>query len=124
MASRLPDLGFGVGLRTVHFDRLLAGDARVDFLEIITENFLDTRGRPRRVLDRLRERYPIVMHGVSLSVGGADPLDLDYLRRVSALASEIEAAWVGDHLCWTGVAGLNTHDLLPLPCSEPMLAHV
>ncbi|MDZ4688287.1 MAG: DUF692 domain-containing protein [Planctomycetaceae bacterium] len=119
-----PALGFGVGLRTVHFAHLLQQPARVDWFEIISENFMDSHGRPRSVLDRIAERYPIVMHGVSLSIGSTDPLNHDYLRKLKRLADDTQAAWVSDHLCWTGVAGLNTHDLLPLPLTEESLAHV
>jgi len=120
----LPALGFGVGLRTAHFSYLLQHPAEVDWFEIISENFLDSHGRPRHVLDRIAERYPIVMHGVSLSIGSTDPLNFDYLRKLKRLADDVAAAWVSDHLCWTGVAGLNTHDLLPLPLNEESLAHV
>jgi uncharacterized protein (UPF0276 family) len=120
----LPHLGFGVGLRRVHFDYVLEQQPPVDWLEIVTENFLDSRGRARWVLDRVAERYPIVMHGVSLSIGSSDPLDFDYLRKLKRLAGEIRAAWVSDHLCWTGVAGMTTHDLLPMPLDDESLRHV
>lgn len=126
MANRwdLPMLGYGIGLRTVHFGEILEKRPSVDFFEAITENFLDTGGRPRHVLDRVAETTPVVLHGVSLNIGSADPLDLDYLGRVRALANGVRAPWVTDHLCWTGVAGRNTHDLLPLPRNEETLAHV
>jgi uncharacterized protein (UPF0276 family) len=120
----LPDLGVGVGLRTVHFGHILSKEPDVDFFEAITENFLDTGGRPRHVLDRVAERYPVVLHGVSMSIGGIDPLDLGYLKKVKALAARVEARWVSDHLCFTGVSGRNTHDLLPLPYTEETLRHV
>jgi uncharacterized protein len=120
----LPPLGYGVGLRTAHFSHLLDHKAAVDWFEIISENFMDSRGRPRYVLDRIAERYPVVMHGVSLSIGSTDPLNFDYLRKLRRLADDVAAAWVSDHLCWTGVAGLNTHDLLPLPLNEESLTHV
>jgi uncharacterized protein (UPF0276 family) len=119
-----PALGFGVGLRTVHFAHLLEHPANIDWFEIISENFMDSHGRPRHVLDQIAERYPIVMHGVSLSVGSTDSLDFEYLRKLKRLAGDVRAAWVSDHLCWTGVAGLNTHDLLPVPLTEESLAHV
>ncbi|HEX5856360.1 MAG TPA: DUF692 family protein, partial [Thermoanaerobaculia bacterium] len=126
MADRfgLPDLGVGVGLRTVHFGHVLSKAPEVDFFEAITENFLDTGGRPRHILDRVAERYPVVLHGVSMSIGGTDPLDLGYLRKVKALANRVKARWVSDHLCFTGVSGRNTHDLLPLPYNEETLRHV
>jgi uncharacterized protein (UPF0276 family) len=120
----LPDLGVGVGLRTVHFGHILSKEPDVDFFEAITENFLDTGGRPRHILDRVAERYPVVLHGVSMSIGGADPLDLSYLRKVKALAARVKARWISDHLCFTGVSGRNTHDLLPLPYTEETLRHV
>jgi uncharacterized protein (UPF0276 family) len=120
----LPDLGVGVGLRAVHFGHILSKKPNVDFFEAITENFLDTGGRPRHVLDRVAERYPVVLHGVSMSIGGIDPLDLGYLKKVKALAARVNARWVSDHLCFTGVSGRNTHDLLPLPYNEETLRHV
>ena len=120
----LPMLGYGVGLRTVHFADHLERPGAADFVEAITENFLDTGGRPLHVLERLAERTPVVLHGVSMNVGSVDPLDLGYLRAVKALARRVDARWVTDHLCWTGVAGRNTHDLLPLPRNEETLAHV
>jgi uncharacterized protein (UPF0276 family) len=120
----LPDLGFGVGLRTVHFQHVLAERPRVDWFEIISENFMDTGGRPLRVLDEVAAHYPIVMHGVSLSIGSTDPLDRTYLRKLRALAERVKPVWVSDHLCWTGVARRTSHDLLPVPLTEASLAHV
>lgn len=120
----LPDLGLGVGLRTDHFAHVLAEEPDVDWFEIISENFMNTGGRPMAVLDRIAARYPIAMHGVSLSIGTTDPLDFEYLRELKALAERCHAVWLGDHVCWTGVAGRNSHDLLPLPCNEQALAHV
>ncbi|QJX00810.1 MNIO family bufferin maturase [Frigoriglobus tundricola] len=124
--SRLghPNLGLGIGLRTTHFPHILAQKPAVDWFEIISENFMDSGGRPRYVLDQIAERYPIVMHGVSLSVGSTDPLSFEYLGRLRRLARAVNARWVSDHLCWTGVAGRNTHDLLPLPLNEGSLKHV
>jgi len=119
----LPDLGIGIGLRTVHFGQILGGQPAVDWFEILTENFLDTGGRPLYVLDRICERYPVALHGVSLSIGSTDPLDRDYLRKLKALARRTGARWVSDHLCWTGVMGRNTHDLLPMPYTEEALRH-
>ncbi len=120
----LPDLGFGVGLRSVHFDYILSRQPQVDWFEIISENFMDSGGWPRHVLERVAERYPLVMHGVSLSIGSTDPLDFAYLAKLKRLAQVIGARWVSDHLCWTGVQGQNTHDLLPLPLNEETLRHV
>lgn len=120
----LPHLGLGVGLRSAHFAYLLHHRPPVDWFEIISENFMDSAGRPRYVLDQLAEQYPIVMHGVSLSIGSVDPLNFDYLRKLRSLADQVQAVWVSDHVCWTGVAGLNAHDLLPIPLNEATLSHV
>ena len=119
-----PHLGFGVGLRTVHYEHILRERPEVDWFEIISENYMDSRGRPRYVLDQIAEQYPIVMHGVSLSIGSSDPLNVEYLHKLKALADAVNAGWVSDHLCWTGVAGRNTHDLLPVPLTEQTLRHV
>ena len=124
MIAGLPRLGLGLGLRNVHFDHILAERPAVDWFEAISENFMDSGGRPRAVIRRIAELYPVVLHGVSLSIGSADPLNLDYLARLKRLADEIRPAWISDHLCWTGVMGLNSHDLLPLPLTEESLAHV
>jgi uncharacterized protein (UPF0276 family) len=120
----LPDLGIGVGLRTEHFGHLLERSPAVDWLEILSENFMNTGGRPMWVLDQLAERYPIVMHGVSLSIGSTDLLDFAYLRELRGLAERVSARWLGDHVCWTGVAGRNNHDLLPMPYTEEALRHL
>jgi uncharacterized protein (UPF0276 family) len=120
----LPDLGFGVGLRASHGDQVLREPSGVDWFEVITENVLDNGGYARYLLDRVAERFPVALHGVSLAIGSTDPLDLDYLERVRGLAAAVGAAWVSDHVCWTGVLGLNTHDLLPLPLTEESLDHV
>jgi len=118
------NLGLGVGLRTVHFAHILEMHPAVDWFEIISENFMDTGGRPMHVLDRVAERYPIVMHGVSMSIGSTDALNREYLAKLRALAVRVKAHWISDHLCWTGVATRNMHDLLPLPYTEECLAHV
>lgn len=120
----LPNLGLGVGLRATHFPHILRERPAVDWFEIISENFMDSGGRPRYVLEQVAEHYPVVMHGVSLSVGSTDPLDSGYLRKLKALAEAVRARWVSDHLCWTGVAGRNAHDLLPIPLTEATLRHV
>jgi uncharacterized protein len=122
---RFPPLGFGLGLRPVHYEALLDTPAPdVSWLEVLTENYLIPGGRPLHFLERLRERYPLVMHGVSLSIGSADELNVPYLHEVRALADRFEARWVSDHLCWTGVEGINLHDLMPLPYTEAMVQHV
>ena len=120
----LPDLGIGVGLRTVHYPHILERKPAVDFFEILSENYMDTGGRPLWVLDQVAERYPIVLHGVSMNIGSTDPLDRDHLSKLKSLATRTRAAWVSDHLCWTGVAGRNTHDLLPMPLSDEALRNV
>ena len=120
----LPALGFGLGLRVDHYEAILATWPAVDWFEVLTENYLVPGGRPLHYLMRIRERYPLAMHGVSLSIGSSAPLDRDYLRQLKALAQRVEPAWISDHLCWTGVAGRNTHDLLPLPYTEEALANV
>jgi hypothetical protein len=118
------NLGLGVGLRAAHFDHILREQPPVDWFEVISENFVDSGGRPRHVLRQIAERYPVVMHGVSLSIGSTDPLDFAYLGKLRTLAREVGARWISDHLCWTGVLGSNTHDLLPVPFTEATLAHV
>ena len=122
--SRPSFLGHGVGLRREHFERILDAPTRIDWFEVISENFMGVGGRARAVLEAVRERYPVVLHGVSLSIGSTDPLDLTYLDELRELASGIEPEWVSDHLCWTGVGGKNAHDLLPLPYTEEALEHV
>ncbi len=113
-----PSAGFGLGLRPPHFADFMAGAVEVDFVEVISENFMVSGGRPLHVLERVREHYPVAMHGVSLSIGSAAGLDRDYLRRLKSLADRIEPVWISDHLCWTKAQGVQSHDLLPLPFTE------
>ena len=120
----LPNLGIGLGLRTTHYSAIVAEKPDVAWFEIITENYLRTQGRPLDFLDQIADAYPIVMHGVSMSIGSTDPLDREYLGEVRALRERTKALWLSDHLCWTGVAGKNTHDLLPMPYTEEALSHV
>lgn len=120
----LPPLGFGLGLRVDHYEAFLAQPVRVDWLEVLSENYLVPGGKPLDYLRRIGERYPLVMHGVSLSIGSTAALDRDYLDRLKALADRIEPRWISDHLCWTGVAGKNMHDLLPMPYTEEALTNV
>src|SRR5579859_661395 len=119
-----PFSGFGLGMRPVHYQDFLTRDIPVDFIEVISENFLVDGGRPLHVLDQVRRRHPVILHGVSMSIGAADGLDRDYLARLRSLADRIDPLWVSDHLCWTGAGGFNSHDLLPLPYSEEALAVV
>lgn len=119
-----PELGFGLGLRPQHYEDILARKPRVDWFELLSENYLVDGGKPLHYLDRICDRYPVVLHGVSLSIGSTDPLDRDYLRSLKALARRVEPRWISDHLCWTGVDGTNLHDLMPLPLTEEAVAHV
>lgn len=115
---------FGLGLRSQHYTEILETEPKLDFLEIISENFMIPGGKPLYFLDKIRERYPMVMHGVSLSIGSTDLLNWDYLKQLKKLIERVKPAWVSDHLCWTGVKGLNTHDLLPLPYTVETIRHV
>ncbi|MHB1176244.1 MAG: MNIO family bufferin maturase [Sulfuriferula sp.] len=117
-------LGFGLGLRIPHYETILESRPAVDWFEVLSENYMVPGGKPRHYLDRIRAHYPIVMHGVSLSIGSSDPLNRDYLRQLKTLADQIEPHWISDHLCWTGVDNTNLHDLLPLPYTEEALQHV
>jgi uncharacterized protein (UPF0276 family) len=120
----LPNLGIGLGLRGVHCAHIGEHAPNVDWFEVLSENYMHTRGRPLDTLDRVTERYPVALHGASLSIGSTEPLDLAYLAELKVLRNRTRAKWVSDHLCWTGVAGTNTHDLLPLPYTEESLRHV
>ncbi len=119
-----PSLGFGLGLRVEHYQTILDTRPSIDWFEILSENYLVPGGKPLYYLDRIRADYPVVMHGVSLSIGSSDPLDLDYLKQLKQLADRIEPAWLSDHLCWTGLNGTNLHDLMPLPYTEEAIEHV
>jgi hypothetical protein len=120
----IPFQGFGLGLRPPHYQDFLDRDVSVDFVEIVSENFMVAGGRPLYILDAIRERHPVVMHGVSMSIGSADGLNHDYLVRLKKLADRAQPLWVSDHLCWTGIEGFNSHDLLPLPYTEEALETV
>jgi uncharacterized protein len=117
-------LGYGVGLRRQHYNHVLETRPKVDWFEVVSENFMVAGGRALEVLEGVRANYPIVMHGVSMSIGSTDPLNRDYLRQLHELARRFEPAWISDHLCWTGVGGRNLHDLLPLPYTEETIGHV
>ena len=122
---KIPALGFGLGLRPTHYETILSTKPKtIDWFEIISEDYMIDGGTPLHYLDQIREHYPIVMHGVGMSVGSADPLNKDYLNKLKRLIDRIDPPWVSDHLCWTGVKGANMHDLLPLPYTEETLAHV
>ena len=122
--QKMPFLGFGLGLRPDYYEEILLQKPAVDWFELITENYLIPGGKPLYYLDKIREHYPVVMHGVSLSLGSSDPLDNDYLQQVKNLAARVEPKWISDHLCWTGVNGLNAHDLLPIPYTRYAVEHV
>ncbi len=119
-----PKLGYGLGFRSSHFQYIKDNNPDIDWFEIIAENYMDTDGRPRRILDELKERYPIVTHGVSLSIGTVDPINSEYLKKLKQLERDVNPRWMSDHLCWTGVAHKNTHDLLPVPYTEEALKHI
>ena len=119
-----PFLGFGLGLRSQHYLEILDGNPPVDWFEVISENFMVPGGQPLRMLNRIRERYPVVMHGVSMSIASTAPPDFGYLKKLKQLAAWVEPKWISDHLCWTGVHGKNLHDLLPIPYTRESLDHV
>jgi uncharacterized protein len=122
--AEFPYLGCGIGLRRQHYAEVIERRPAVDWFEVVSENFMVEGGRPLAILDAVREQYPIVMHGVSMSLGSADPLNRGYLRDLRALARRVEPAWISDHLCWTGAGGHNLHDLLPLPFNDATLEYV
>ena len=122
--SLFPSLGQGLGLRREHYAHVVETRPPVGWFEVISENFMVPGGNPRRVLEAVRRDYPVVLHGVSLSIGSSDPLDARYLDELAALAAAVEPAWISDHLCWGTAHGINAHDLLPLPYTEEALAHV
>jgi uncharacterized protein (UPF0276 family) len=119
-----PFLGYGLGLRTEHYEEIFSSEPPIDWFEIISENFMVKGGRQLYHLDRIKEKYPLVMHGVSLSIGSTDPLNMDYLKDLKELEKRVEPKWISDHLCWTTFGGHNTHDLMPLPYNQETLKHV
>lgn len=123
-ASGWPHLGYGVGLRAEHYEHVLTTRPTIDWFEVITENYLDSGGRPLHILDQVRRDYPVALHGVALSIGSTDPLDEGYLRRLRTLVQRIDPVLVTDHLCWTAVGGRALYDLLPLPYTDETLSHV
>jgi len=120
----LPQLGFGVGLRTVHYEHILREQPRLGWFEVLSDNYMHTKGRPLAFLDQIADRYPVALHGVGLSIGSTDLLNLDYLAQLKALRDRVDAHWVSDHICWTGVNGRYGHDLYPIPFTEEALRHV
>ena len=121
MTALQPSPGFGLGLRTQHYAEFLAAPQRVDWLELLSDNYMVPGGKPLVMLDRISADYPVVMHGVALSIGAADGLDEAYLDALAALAERVQPLWISDHLCWTGIHGQVLHDLYPLPYSKAAL---
>ncbi len=121
---QFPNLGFGLGLRTDHYNDIIESRPAIDWFEILSENYLVPGGKPLYYLDQIKEHYPIVMHGVSMSLGSTAPLDWDYLKQIKALAKRVDAKWISDHVCWTGVHQKNMHDLLPLPYTQECINHM
>jgi uncharacterized protein (UPF0276 family) len=117
-------LGFGLGLRTNHFVHVLNTRPDIDWFEVLSENYMVAGGKPRYYLEAIAEQYPIVMHGVSMSIGSTDPLDMEYLTALKKLANDVQPKWISDHICWTSIHGVNSHDLLPLPYTEETINHV
>ncbi len=125
LSSEKPDfIGFGLGLRPTHYPEILDHDPLVDWFEVISENYMVPGGQPLQILDRICTRYPVVMHGVSLSIASTASLNMDYLAGLKRLAERVEPRWISDHLCWTGVHDVNLHDLLPVPYTQEALDHV
>lgn len=122
--ARPPYLGFGLGLRAQHYRDILDGDPEVDWFEAISENYMVRGGQPLAILDQIAERYPVVMHGVSLSIASTAPFNEEYLDELVKLAKRVRPKWISDHLCWTGVHGVNLHDLLPFPYTRDALGHI
>lgn len=124
--NTLPDhfLGFGLGLRTDHFQEVIDTKPAVDWFEVVSENFMVNGGKPKHYLHTIRESYPMVMHGVSLSIGPTDPLNTTYLKQLKVLVNELQPEWISDHLCWTGAHQVNSHDLLPIPYNNEALSHI
>jgi len=120
-----PFLGFGLGLRTEHYEDILRlKPKQIDWFEILSENYMVDGGKPLYYLDAIRQDYPMVMHGVSMSLGSTDPINYEYLKDLRALIQRVEPMWISDHLCWTGVGQKNMHDLLPLPYTEAAIDHL
>lgn len=107
-------LGYGLGLRSTHYEYVLKNKPPVDWFELVTENYLAPGGRPRAILHQIRENYPVVLHGLSFNIGTDEPLDTDYLKQLKTLIADVQPEWVSDHLCWTGLDGYTSHDLLPI----------
>ncbi|WP_095146242.1 MULTISPECIES: DUF692 domain-containing protein [unclassified Pseudomonas] len=124
MSASTPSLGYGLGLRSAYYQQILEQSPAVDWFEVVSENFMVQGGKALYYLDAIAERYPLVMHGVSLSIGGPHALDPEYLQQLKALAERVRPAWISDHLCWSRGSAHQLHDLLPLPYTEESLSYV
>ncbi len=122
--TTFPRIGHGIGLRPQHWNRILEEKTQVDWFEIISENFMGREGSSLRTLEKIRQNYPIACHGVSLSIGSADPIDPEYMKQLKALVDRVSPLWVSDHLCWTSINQLHSHDLLPLPQTQAVVKHL
>ena len=120
----MKNLGIGIGLRPEHYEEILRTQPLIDWFEIISENFMVEGGRSIEILDRILERYPVVQHGVSLSIGSPDPLDFSYLKKLKSLARKTKTPWISDHLSWGKLEGAHFHDLLPLPYTKEVVEYV
>lgn len=124
MSATHPFLGYGLGLRSAYYQQILEQSPDVDWFEVVSENFMVQGGKALYYLDAIAERYPLVMHGVSLSIGGPHALDPDYLQQLKKLADRVQPAWISDHLCWSRGNAHQLHDLLPLPYTEESLEYI
>lgn len=124
MPENLSFLGFGLGLRSCHYETIIQSKPSVDWFEIVSEDFMVEGGAPLYYIEKIREHYPVVMHGVSLSIGSTDPLNKEYLKQLKRLIDTVDPRWVSDHFCWTGVDGKNTHGLLPMPFTQEAIDHI
>lgn len=122
--KNIPNLGIGLGLRIPHYQDILTHLPKVDWFEIISENFMIDGGKPLEILDKILEHYTVVQHGVSLAIGSAAPLDFDYLKKLKNLAKRTKTPWISDHLCWGRLPGAHYHDLLPLPYTKEVIDYV
>lgn len=119
-----PNLGIGIGLRIPHYEDIFRLKPAIDWFEIISENFMVEGGKPIENLEKILAHYPVVQHGVTLSIGGPAPLDFDYLKKLKALANKTKTPWISDHLCWGHLPGAHYHDLLPLPYTKEVIKYV
>lgn len=124
MRRHIPSLGIGIGLRPEHYDEIFRDKPKIDWFEIISENYMVEGGKPLENLEKILETYRVVQHGVSLAIGSPDPLDFDYLKRLKKLTKLTKTPWVSDHLCWGRLPGAHYHDLLPLPYTKNVVDYI